>query len=200
MKTTALLILLALSALAGAVSFDADGFGLSLSGWRKNRSAVYSLADGNYRTRMPSITATPGGGIFLSTQVDYLTGGGATCHLQLTFGPSGTLEGAQIKGLVAGRNLDTGLVRRAQPQPAPAPVEGDASAPPPPAPLRGHPTDELIAELFTSFDNEFRRVAEAKEKQKRDLFSRLSRSSPRSADIAAGLRHNLNLILQHVHR
>lgn len=61
--------------------------------------------------------------------------------------------------------------------------------------------NEMIAELFTRFDAEFKKVSDAENtgKKKRDLFSRLGNAGTmRSTNVAAGLRHNLNLILQHV--
>jgi hypothetical protein len=202
MKTTMILLALLLTGPpAHAVSFDTEGFGQRLNGWRKDRTACYSLTDAGYRTHIPTITGTPGGGMFLSTEVDLVGCGsaGAVCHLGLTFSASGVLEAAQIKSLVEGKNLDTGLIRRQQVQSATPAAEGEeapAVAPPPP----GNPTDEMIAELFESFDTEFKKVTESKDKQKRDLFSRIGRTTPRAADIAAGLRHNINLILQHVNR
>ncbi len=175
-----------------AVSFDLTGFGARLNGWTKNRSATYQLTDGSYRTHVPTVTATPSGGMFLSTQVDLLKPGTATCHLGLTFSAAGFLESAQIKGMVDGAAVDTGLVRAPEPPSAMAPVEGAATVPP--RPFR--PTDELIAALFSQFDTEVQKAIDARG-ERRDLFSRLSKQA-KSADLSAALRHNLNLILQNV--
>lgn len=193
MKTIALLASLVLAAAAHATSFDTDAFGDSLNGWRKDRTARYSLGDGEFRTHIPAITTTHSGGIFLSARVDLLSAGRdrSSCHITLTFSRSGTLEAAQIKGVVGNKSVDTGLVRRQEPAP---PVEG---APPTPA---IDPTAELIATLFTEFDGEVAGVRAEDEKDRTDLFSRLATPRGRAGDISAGLRHNLNLILAHIRR
>jgi hypothetical protein len=59
--------------------------------------------------------------------------------------------------------------------------------------------EELIIELFNRYDAEMRKVSEGKDAEKRDLFSRLGGSkNAKSANLAAGLRHNCNLMLLHV--
>ena len=43
-----------------------------------------------------------------------------------------------------------------------------------------------------------RKVSESKDAEKRDLFSRLGGSkNAKSANLAAGLRHNCNLMIRH---
>jgi hypothetical protein len=179
-----------------AVSFDAETFGASLNGWDKKRTANYTFTEATYRTHAPAITPTPSRGIFLSMQVDLRSGMGnaAVCHLHLTFSSAGILESAQIKGLVGKRNIDTGLIRRPEAPVAPPVAEGAAAVPVKPF----HATDELVAELFTSFDGEMKRINAAAEGEKKDLLSRLS-GKP-AFDLGAGLRHNLNLVLQNVRR
>jgi hypothetical protein len=59
--------------------------------------------------------------------------------------------------------------------------------------------EELIIELFNRFDTEMRKVSEGKDAEKRDLFSRLGGSkNAKTANLAAGLRHNCNLMIQNV--
>ena len=194
-----ILATLTLGSSAFAASFDTEGFGASLNGWKKNRTASYSFTDAKYRTHIPTITYSPSGTMFLSTQIDMLAaaGKGAICQIELTISPSGLLEGVQIKGNVGNKAIDTGLVRRPEaPTPAPAPAEGAAVAAPRPV----NATDEMIAELFVSFDTEMKKFTEAKGSIRSDLFSRLSGNNVKTADLAAGLRHNLNLMLQNVSR
>ncbi len=119
---------------------------------------------------------------------------GAVCQIGLTFSSSGVLEGVQIKGSINNKAIDTGLIRRPE-APVAAPVaEGAATTPPRPF----HPTDEMMAELFMQFDAQMKKVTEAKETLRSDLFSRMAGNNVKSADLSAGLRHNVNLMLQHV--
>ena len=133
-------------------------------------------------------------------QIDMLsaTGKGAICQIELTVSSSGLLEGVQIKGDVSNKAIDTGLVRRPEaPTPPPVPADGAAEV----APLRPlNATDEMIAEVFVNFDTEMKKVTEAKGSLRSDLFSRIAGNTVKSADLAAGLRHNLNLMLQNVSR
>lgn len=196
--TATILATLALASSALAASFDTEGFGSRLNGWRKDRTATYSFTDAKYRTHSPTITYAPSGTMFLSTQVDLLAlaGKGAICQIGLTFSSSGVLEGAQIKGSINGKALDTGLIRRPETPSSPVPAEGEAAPPP----RRFNATDEMIAELFTRFDTEMKKVTESKETFRSDLSSRIAGNNVKSADLSAGLRHNVNLMLQHVGR
>lgn len=198
MKTTTIILvaILVSGPACFALSFDTGGFGLMLNGWKANRTTSYQLTDGHYRTHVPTITATPSGGMFLSTQVDLVVAGGkgATCHIGLTFSSDGALEMAQIKGTVENKALDTGLIRRPERPPLPVAMEGETPQPPRPF----HATDEMIAELFSAFDAEMKRVVAAGEGERRDFFSRLSKKGASSADLSAGLRHNVNLLLANV--
>jgi hypothetical protein len=81
--------------------------------------------------------------------------------------------------------------------PTPAPVEGAPAAAPA---RRVSATDEMITELFVRFDTEMKKFTEAKGNVRSDLFSRMSGNNVKSADLSAGLRHNINLMLQHVSR
>ena len=194
-----LLATLALTSSAFAVSFDTEGFGARLNGWKKDRTAVYSFTDAKYRTHSPTITFSPSGTMFLSTQVDMLAlaGKGAICQVSLTFSSAGVLEGAQIKGSIGSKSLDTGLIRRPETPTAAAPAEGTPVAAPA---RRVNATDEMITELFVRFDTEMKKFTEAKGNVRSDLFSRMSGNNVKSADLSAGLRHNINLMLQHVSR
>ena len=191
-----ILATLAISSSAFAVSFDTAGFGVRLNGWKKNQTASYVFTDAKYQTHVPTITYSPSGTMFLSTQVDLLAaaGKGAICQIGLTVSPSGVLEGIQIKGSINNKALDTGLIRRPEAPVTAAVAEGATTTPPRPF----HATDEMIAELFMQFDAQMKKVTEAKDGMRSDLLSRLSGNNVKSADLSAGLRHNVNLMLQHV--
>ena len=193
-----LLASLVLPSTAFAVSFDTESFGARLNGWKKDRTAVYSFTDAKYRTHSPTITFSPSGTMFLSTQVDMLalSGKGAVCQVGLTISPAGVLEGAQIKGSIGNKSLDTGLIRRPEAPAAAVPSEGTATVP-----VRlVSATDEMIAELFVRFDTEMKKFTEGKGTLRSDLFSRMSGNNVKSADLSGGLRHNVNLMLQYVSR
>lgn len=191
-----ILLALALITPAIAVGFDSEGFGSQLNGWAKNRTTTYQFTDATYRTYMPTITGTPGGGIYVSTQVDLLVfgGQGAISHIDMTFSSGGTLLSAQLKTTIGRKIIDTGLVRRPEAPVAPVAIEGQ------PAPVfpRFDATEELIIDLFSRYDLEMKKITEGKDAEKRDLFSRFSNKSAKTANVAAGLRHNVNLMLQHV--
>jgi hypothetical protein len=193
----AILIALALITPAFAVGFDTEGFGQSFNGWRKDRTAIYDFTDAQYRTHMPTITETSDGGIYISTQVDLIAFGdaGAVSHIDMTFSRSGMLLSAQLRSTIGRKTIDTGLVRRPEPPAPPIVVEGQ----PAPRVMPFNAAEELIIELFNRYDAEMRKVSEGKDAEKRDLFSRLGGSkNAKSANLAAGLRHNCNLMLQHV--
>jgi len=193
-----LLASIALTSPTFAASFDTEGFGARLNGWKKDRTAVYSFTDAKYRTHSPTITFSPSGTMFLSTQVDMLalSGKGAVCQVGLTISPAGVLEGAQIKGSIGNKSLDTGLIRRPEAPAAAVPSEGTSTVP-----VRlVSATDEMITELFVRFDTEMKKFTEGKGTLRSDLFSRMSGNNVKSADLSAGLRHNVNLMLQYVSR
>lgn len=198
MKTRlfSLLALLSFTPACFAVSFDAEGYGSNLNGWNKKGFADYSFTDSSYRTHRPTMTKTPSGGLFLTTQVDLMSKktSAAVCHLCLTFSSAGLLESMQIKGTVAGKSVDSGLVRRPE---APAlAASGEGAAPVRPF----HATDELVAGVFTAFDTELERALTARKADRKDLLSRIFSRGAFTADLSAGLRHNVNLILQNVGR
>lgn len=105
-KNTLLSAVLGLSRLlpSAAVTVDTESFGQSLSGWRKNRTASYSLNNHPYRTHQPSVTPNPGGGIFVSTRVelDPKFGKKTASYLELSFSSAGTLLSAQIRIVMGG--------------------------------------------------------------------------------------------------
>jgi len=98
MKTLLLTALAAvsLSSLASAVYFDTNAFGQSLNskGWGKKRTATYSIDSNTYRTHVPTMTPTPGGGMFVSTRVDYRPRMGKliSSYLELTLLRKGILS------------------------------------------------------------------------------------------------------------
>lgn len=194
MKT--LLVALALITPVFAVGFDTEGFGQRLNGWKKDGTSVYDFTDATYRTYKPTITETPGNGIYVSTQVDLMAfgGQGAISHIDMTFSSGGTLLSAQLRTTIGRKIIDTGLVRRPEPPAAPIAVEGQ------PAPVVApfDATSELIIDLFNRYDMEMKKITEGKDAEKRDLFSRFSNKNAKSANLPAGLRHNVNLMLQHV--
>lgn len=187
MKSTILsiLTLMALGYSSQAASFDKEAYGDKLSGWDKNGTASYSFTDAKYRSHMPTITHSPLGAMFVTTQVDMFAsaGKGAVCQLALTFAADGVLQGLQIKAAIHGKALDTGMVRRPQAS------EGGA-------PSALAPSDEMVVEVFSRFDSEMQKVLGAKESTRADFFSRLFGGRVKSANLAAGLRHNVNLMLQ----
>lgn len=191
-----LLLALALITPAFAVGFDSASFGQRLNGWKKDRTTVYEFTDATYKTYMPTITATPDGGMYISTQVDLLVfgGQGAISHIDMTFSSGGTLLSAQLRTTIGRQIIDTGLVRRPEVPVAPIAIEGQ------PAPVmpRFDATEELIIDLFNRYDAEMRKISEGKDAEKRDLFSRFSNKNAKSANLAAGLRHNVNLMLQSI--
>ncbi|MDA7868811.1 hypothetical protein N9B28_03290, partial [bacterium] len=56
---------------ASAVTVDTDSLGAALNGWRKNRTASYSIDNHSYLTHKPTVTPNAGGGIFVSTRVEH---------------------------------------------------------------------------------------------------------------------------------
>lgn len=192
-----MILALAMAAPAFAVGFDTEGFGQSLTGWSKDRTATYKFTDATYRTYIPTLTATPGGGLYISTQVDLVAfaSQGAISHIDMTFTADGTLISAQLRSSLAGKTIDTGIVRRPEPPAAPLASDGEEK----PVLVTYDGTGELIFDLFNRYDAEMRKITEGKDAEKRDLFSRLGgRNSAKTANLPAGLRHNVNLMLQHV--
>lgn len=190
-KTTLLSFstLLALSMALPAVGFDEESFGQSLNGWQKNRTASYSIDQHSYLTHRPTLTPTPGGGLFTSTRVDHVTklGKKTTSYLELNFSADGTLTTAQIRIMAGQHQLTTGLITR-PPLAAPA----DEANPEPWV----TPTHAMINDLFKALDTEFVRFSKQEGEGKRDLFSRLFGAGYQTADLSAALRHNLNLLLR----
>lgn len=191
----AILLALTLITPAFAAGFDTEGFGQALNGWKKNDTTLYDFTDATYRTYKPTITETPDGGIYVSTQVDLVMFGdqGAVSHIDMTFSAGGTLLSAQLRSTIRLKTIDTGLVRRPEAPATPLAVEGQ----PAPKVPRFDATEELIYDLFSRFDLEMKKVSEGKDAEKRDLFSRFSNRNAKSVNLAAALRHNVNLMLKH---
>lgn len=181
---------------SSAAQFDTESFGQSLNGWKKSRTASYSIDNHAYRTHRPTISPTPGGGIFVSTRVEHTPRIGklTTSYIELTFSPSGILLTGQLRVVVKGQQITTGLISRA-PQAAP-PASGEKT-PHDPTPWNT-PTTQLVNDMFKALDTEMTKLAKSDLAGKRDLFSRLFSKDYGSADLAGALRHNLNLILRHV--
>lgn len=191
-------IALALITPAFAVHFDVDAFGGYLNGWdKKSNTSTYPFTDATYRTHSPTITGTSSGGLYVSTQVDLLAFGsqGAISHIDLTFNSRGILVAAQLRTTIGQKTIDTGLVTRAEDSAPIAPVDGQPATKP-----VFTPTEQLINELFNRYDMEMKKVTEGKDAEKRDLFSRFGNKNAKTANLAAGLRHNLNLMLSSVRK
>lgn len=177
---------------AGASSIDTESFGASLNGWKKNRTASYSINNSGYRTHQPTVTETTDGGMFVSTRIDRgrcFGSKGATCFLELTFSPAGTLTVGQIRINAEGMQLNTGAVARR----VETATEGEEAI------SLVSPTESLVQELFTRLDSELAKLDKAEDKGgRRDILGRLSNSDESTANYSAALRHNLNLLLANV--
>ena len=184
--TTSLLMV----ASASAVYLDINGFGASLNGWRKGRFACYEFVDGHYRTHVPTVTRLTSGGMFVSTRIDQGAGSTNIVHLELTFSADGRLMIGQVKGTIAGKKVDSGLVTRAED----IEVTGDGAPQLPVDPLS--PADRLAADMFAALDADIVKNAEGEE-ERVDLVGRLF-GSKNKANLAGAARHNYNLILQEI--
>ena len=54
----------------------------------------------------------------------------------------------------------------------------------------------LIQDLFKSLDTEFAKVTKMDLEGKKDVFNRVFGKGYQSADLAAAIRHNLNLVMR----
>lgn len=196
MKTTLILAFTSIILLwpASAVQMDIQSFGQSLNGWKKNRTAVYSIDNHAYRTHRPTITPTPGGGVFVSTRVEYTPriGKMTTSYIELTFSSGGTLLTGQLRVVVKGLQVTTGLISR--PDEA---VRGEGEVPTADSTPWNTPTNRLVNDMFKALDTELVKLSKSDLAGKKDLFSRLFSKDYGSADLAGALRHNLNLILRY---
>lgn len=197
MKHLALIAAFALAGLlpSGAVTLNMEAYGAALHGWKKDRTASYTINNNRYRTHQPTGTVTDGGGLFLSTRIE--EGGrlstGAVSFLELTFDPGGALIAAQIRMRMHGKRFNTGLVTR-KPVVPPLPDEIGPSEP-----EMQNPTNALVMDLFTRLDTELAKL-EGKDggNVRRDLFGRITGSASKETDVPSAIRHNLNLILTHI--
>jgi hypothetical protein len=178
-----------------AVEFDINAFGDSLNGWRKDRAAHYTMDNHSYATHVPTVSRTHGGGLFISTRIECKARAGkaAVSHLELAFSPEGHLISGQVRVTVNGKRLNTGQVTRA-PQSAPAPPAEDGTVPADPEPWKTA-TTQIVMDLFSALDTEFAKLEKADTEGKKDVFGRLFGKGFDSADLAAALRHNMNLML-----
>ena len=164
---------------------DLQAFGNRLNGWKSNQTATYSINNNSYTTHMPTLTRTQGGGSFVSTRIEHsprVADRRAVCFLETTFNASGQLVAGQIRINTLSKQLNTGVV----PLRAPSLEEGEVALLP--------PTDQLIQDLFSRLDTELAKL-DADDKGRRDLFGRFSSRGPNRTDLAAAIRHNLNLLL-----
>lgn len=198
--TTKKLLITALTGLslclpASAVTVDTDSLGAALNGWRKNRTASYSIDSHVYLTHKPTITPNPGGGVFVSTRVEHNPrfGKKLTSYIELNYSADGALQSAQIRVMSGAMRLNSGLISR--PALKAPPAEGEAPA----LDLEPwhSPTTKMVNDLFTSLDAEFAKLSKRDQDEKQDVFSRVFGKRYQSADLAAALRHNTNLLLGH---
>ena len=193
--TTALTGLFLLTS-ASAVTVDTASLGTALNGWRKNRTASYSINNHPYVTHKPTVTQNPGGGIFVSTRVEYKPrfGKKMTSYIELNYTAEGSLSSLQIRVMSGGMRLNTGLVSR--PALKAPPAEGGNAE----LDLEPwlSPTARMVNELFTALDSEFVKQAKRDQGEKKDVFSRVFGKGYQSADLTAALRHNTNLLLGYI--
>ncbi len=177
-----------------AVQFDVESFGQSLNGWRKNRTASYTIDNHAYRTHRPTISPAPGGGIFVSTRVEHAPRIGklTTSYIELVFSPTGILLTGQLRVVVKDQQITTGMITR-----PPLPTKGEGEAPVVDPTPWNTPTTQLVNDLFKGLDTELGKLAKSDLAGKRDLVSRLFTKDYGSADLAGALRHNLNLMLKY---
>lgn len=180
---------------AGAVTVDTDSLGQSLHGWRKNRTASYSIDNHSYLTHKPTVTPSPGGGIFVSTRVEHAPrfGKKTTSYIELSYSSAGTLLTTQIKIMAGDLRLNTGLISR--PALEAAPAEGEA--PSTDAEPWNTPTKTMVNDLFKALDTEFAKLTKKDQEGKKDVFSRVFGAGKKTAGLSAALRHNLNLLLRY---
>lgn len=176
-----------------AVSVDTDSFGAALNGWRRDRTASYSIDNHVYLTHMPTVTPNPGGGIFVSTRVEHKArfGKKMTSYIELNYSADGSLMSAQIKVMAGDLQLNTGLITR----PALKAPAAEGAAPDLDLEPWHSPTTKMVNELFTSLDTEFAKLSKRDQDEKKDVFSRVFGKGYQTADLSAALRHNVNLLL-----
>ena len=178
---------------ASAVTVDIDSLGAALNGWRKNRTASYSIDNHSYLTHKPTVTPNAGGGIFVSTRVEHKPrfGKKLTSYIELNYSADGALQSAQIRVMSGDMRLNSGLISR--PALKAPPAVGEA----PELDLEPwhSPTTKMVNDLFTSLDTEFAKLSKRDQEGKKDVFSRVFGKGYQSADLAAALRHNTNLLL-----
>lgn len=193
MKLAVILLAIGLSGVTSAFgqSINLEGLGQSLNGWKKNRTATYTIDNRTYRTHVPTVTPNLDGGVFLSTRIEHLGGfkPDAVCYLELTFTPQGSVGSSQIRITMNGQKLNTGQVLRER---APESEEGEVGS----ADWRSAHM-KMVLDLFAKLDTEFAKMEEKEKGGKRDLWGRFNGSELDTADLSAALRHNLNLLLAH---
>ena len=179
---------------ASAVTIDTQAYGESLNGWRKNRTAFYSIDNHSYLTHKPTVSPSPDGGIFVSTRIEHAPrfGKKTTSYLELSYSAAGTLLTIQIKIMAGDLRLNTGLISR--PALIATPAEGEVPAVALPWTT---PTKTMVDNLFKALDTEFAKLSKKEQEGKKDVFSRVFGTGSKSADLSAALRHNLNLLLRH---
>ncbi len=180
---------------AQAVTIDLEAFGADLNGWRKDRTASYTIHKHPYLTYRPTMTPNSAGGVFISTRVDHKPplGKKMTSYIELNYADDGTLLTAQIKVMAGALRLNTGAISR----PALAPTTGEGGAPAPDPEPWLDPTTRMVNELFTALDAEFAKLSKRDQDEKKDVFSRVFGKGHQTADLSAALRHNLNLLIGH---
>lgn len=177
---------------SAAVAFHLEGFGQSLNGWNKKGIAYYTIDRHTYRTYRPTMSPTPGGGMFLSTRVEHSPkmGKTTTSYIELSFDSAGRLLTSQIRVNLAGKQITTGLITR----PAREIVAEGEEAGPDPEPWSS-PVREMQNNTFQALDAQFNKLEQSEIAGKRDIFSRVFGRDYSGTDLSAALRHNYNLLL-----
>lgn len=175
---------------AFGLGVNVEGFGQTLNGWRKDRTAVYTLDNQTYRTHVPTVTGNADGGIFVSTRVDHIAGGksNAVCYIELTVTPSGYVGASQIRINIGEKDLNTGIVLREFNE------AGEMTA----SDWQTSYT-RMVIDLFSRLDTEMEKEDDdEKSSGARDLWGRLNGSKLDNANLAAALRHNLNMLVDNI--
>ena len=88
--------------------------GKDLGGWshKNNTAAEYKSADSNYRTYKPTVSKTANGGLYVSTKINHIRGGGADdyCILVLSFDSKRRITNAESSVIMGNHKFDMGII------------------------------------------------------------------------------------------
>lgn len=191
-------IILLGSAQATTIDIREVGSKLNAKGWSKKSTATYTIDHVAYRTYKPVLTKSPDGSVFASMRVDALPYGRSktVCYLQMTVSRAGYVVGIQGKVRFNGVTYDSGLVSR--PALTPRPAEGEKPAQNL-TPWNG-PISQMTSEMFSRLDTKIQEADKNNKDKGRDLWARLSGTNASRINIAAAMRHNLNILAGSIRR